>query len=343
MQNWYKVHAQDGASRICIHDDIGAWGITAKQFYRDLVALQPKDGVISVHVNSVGGSVFDAVAIYNMLRGVSRDGAQVHTFVDGVAASAASLIVLAGDRVHMPSNALMMVHLPAVDVYAGTAPEMRAAADFLDSVRDAMLAIYCGKTGLATEKMQAMLEAETWLTASQAKELGFIDEITSEVAVAAKSSYERFTNMPPLTGLDTGVESMNEAEMNAAIAAAAQDAEAKVSAMQAEMDAMRKADEAKAAKVAADATEADKVKAEAERIRSIVEACNLARMPEAAQRFIEAGVTVSEAKSALLHGEGGKSITELATAGAGVLPRGNPQAEIDPAQVYARFNRKVRK
>lgn len=158
------------------------WGdeVTPKQFKEDLDAL----GDISelrVYINSPGGDVFAGQAIYSILK---RYQAQVNVYVDGLAASAASLVAMAGDKIIMPHNAMMMIHNPWTFV-AGDASFLRQIADDLDKVRESMIAVYEEQTSLEKEKIIALLDAETWMTADEAVEMGFADEIEEAKHVAA--------------------------------------------------------------------------------------------------------------------------------------------------------------
>jgi ATP-dependent Clp protease protease subunit len=136
---------------------------------------------LDVHINSEGGDVFAGSAIFTMLRNVRGP---VTAYVDGLAASAASMIAMAASRVVMPANAMMMVHMPW-SLSAGNAADLRKHADMLDRVGEAMMAAYMAKTGMAEDDMRALLEEETWMTAEKAHELGFADEVQKLARVSA--------------------------------------------------------------------------------------------------------------------------------------------------------------
>src|SRR5690606_966830 len=125
--------------------------------------------------------VFAGQTIHSML---ARHPATITVYVDGLAASAASLIAMAGDVVIMPKNAMMMVHNPSALVW-GAAEDMRHMADALDKIRDSMVAAYRAKTGLDDEQIIELLDAETWMTAEEAVELGFADKVEEAKQVAA--------------------------------------------------------------------------------------------------------------------------------------------------------------
>lgn len=136
---------------------------------------------ITLRINSIGGDVFEAHAMYSYLR---AHPAKVTVRVDGIAASAASLVAMAGDKVIMPSNALMMIHNPVTCAF-GEAEDMRDAADVLDKVRDAIAAAYERKTGLEHGVVVSMMDDETWMSAEEARGRGFCDEVEGAVEIAA--------------------------------------------------------------------------------------------------------------------------------------------------------------
>ena len=175
MRNWFKVEAKaDAPPEITIYDEIGAWGVTAKDFIAELKKIDAKQ--ITVSINSPGGSVFDALAIYNALR---AHDASVTTKVMGVAASAASVIAMAGTKVLMAPTALMMVHNP-LTVAIGDSEEMQKAISMLDEVKESIINAYELKTGQSRTKLSHLMDAETWLNANKAIELGFADGILED-------------------------------------------------------------------------------------------------------------------------------------------------------------------
>ena len=129
-RRWYEFRAQAEGAEIVIYDEIGAFGIPAKAFLDELKALGPV-AELTVRINSPGGSVFDGVAIYNALK---RHDAAVTVWIDGIAASIASMIAMAGDEVVMPENAMLMLHDPS-GLVCGTAADMRAMAEALDRMK----------------------------------------------------------------------------------------------------------------------------------------------------------------------------------------------------------------
>lgn len=168
------------AHKLNIYGVIGSeWGgITAKQVVEQLKAIaQSDDRDIELRINSGGGYVDEAVAMVNRIRDFAKEhDAEVTAKVDGLAASAATLVMLAADRIVIPDNATVMVHQPW-GVAAGTAEDMRKGADLLDMTEDSMVAMYARRTGLDVAKVRDLLAAETWMGAVEAVALGFGDEV----------------------------------------------------------------------------------------------------------------------------------------------------------------------
>jgi ATP-dependent Clp protease protease subunit len=158
--------------------------ITPKEFKKDLDALGDID-ILNIYVNSPGGDVFAAQAMVSMLK---RHKAEKNIYVDGLMASAATFFVDVG-KVFMPSNAMMMIHNP-MGLFVGNANDARKFADDLDKVRESMLAIYREKTGMKDNEIIPLLDAETWMTAEEAINYGFADEVEAEKKVAASLNGE---------------------------------------------------------------------------------------------------------------------------------------------------------
>lgn len=165
-----------------IISDYSWWGdeVTPKQFKADLDALGDVDE-IRVFINSDGGDVFAGQAIYSMLK---RHKAKVTVYVDGLAASMASVVAMAGDTVYMPRNAMIMIHNPWT-IAIGNADYFRKLADDMDKIRESLIVAYQDKTGLDRKKIIEMMDAETWMTAEEAVELGFADQIEETKKLAA--------------------------------------------------------------------------------------------------------------------------------------------------------------
>ncbi|EPR7149969.1 ClpP-like prohead protease/major capsid protein fusion protein [Escherichia coli] len=179
---------------IYIYDEIGFWGVTAKQFISDLNALGDITH-INLHINSPGGDVFEGIAIFNALK---THGASITVYVDGVAASMASIIAMVGNPVIMPENTFMMIHKP-FGFTGGDAEDMRTYADLLDKVEAVLLPAYAQKTGKTTDEIAAMLADETWMSGAECLAHGFADQVTPAVKAMAciqSKRTEEFTKMP---------------------------------------------------------------------------------------------------------------------------------------------------
>lgn len=164
--------AASNGTELLVYEEIGFWGITADQFRRDLDAAP--DGELHVRINSPGGSVFDGVAIYNAL--VERG--DVVTHIDGLAASIASVIALAGEQRQISQGARIMIHEPW-SIVLGNADDMRKEADVLDGINDDIAGIYAGVTGIEVPDLLAAMKAETWYSAQEAVDEGFATELVN--------------------------------------------------------------------------------------------------------------------------------------------------------------------
>ncbi|WP_345873166.1 ClpP-like prohead protease/major capsid protein fusion protein [Shewanella algae] len=194
-KSWYSLKASaNGEAELMIYDEIGFWGITAKNFANDLKALG-KITVLRARIHSPGGDVFEGMAIYNILKNYP---AHKVAHIDGLAASMASVIAMAFDEVVMPENAMMMVHKPWGGTM-GDADDMRKYADLLDKVEGNLVGAYQAKTGMDETALHQLLAEETWLTGAEAVEKGFADTLTEPLAMAASLNSNRlkgFANMP---------------------------------------------------------------------------------------------------------------------------------------------------
>nr|DAX71408.1 MAG TPA: Putative ATP dependent Clp protease [Caudoviricetes sp.] len=172
---WNIVKNDDKNAELMLYGDIAEsfWGdtISAKEVTEYLADLDVEN--INVYINSNGGVVDTAIAINNALR---RHKAKVIVNIDGIAASAATLITCAGDTVRMPKNALFMIHNPST-IAMGDSEEMRKQADVLEKYKNSITETYLQKVNIDKEKLSELMDNETWLNAEEALEYGFIDEI----------------------------------------------------------------------------------------------------------------------------------------------------------------------
>jgi len=190
-KSWYSmptIEAKGKSTDIHIYDEIGVHGITAKSFLEDLRGLKGKDVV--VHINSTGGDVFQGQAIYTALKNYSG---KVTVKIEGLAASMATIIALAADKVEMTSNSLFMIHSPMCNVF-GNKAAMRKQVNALEKVETTMLSVYTAKTNISEDEIEQMMARETWLSAHEALELGFVDEVLGSVKVVARYDLNGFEN-----------------------------------------------------------------------------------------------------------------------------------------------------
>jgi ATP-dependent protease ClpP protease subunit len=178
--DWYRIeNLAGGTAAVYIYDEIGYWGVTASDFVAELSELTGVNA-IDLHINSPGGEVFDGLAIMNCLR---SHPAAVTTYVDGLAASIASVIAMAGDRIVMGPHSQLMVH-EGSGLCIGDAAEMRKMADLLDFQSDNIAGVYQARAGGTVEEWRAVMVAETWYTAEEAVAAGLADEVAQRPAAA---------------------------------------------------------------------------------------------------------------------------------------------------------------
>ena len=193
MKSWYTIRARGTGAEVLIYDEIGAYGVSAKGFLAELGAL-PDDAPIDLRLNSPGGSVFDAVAIYNAL---TRHAGTITVWIDGIAASAASYIAIAGYEIVVPEDAFLMFHDPS-GIVMGTAADMRDMAGTLDKIAASMTRGYAAKSGKPEAQIAALMASETWFDASDALDLGLATRMAEPVRIAASFDIARFHNAPPV-------------------------------------------------------------------------------------------------------------------------------------------------
>lgn len=199
MTNYFQMKATNNVARIDIFGDI----VSEKWFDEETSATSFRDALkelgdvttINLSINSGGGSVFDGIAIYNMLK---SHKATVNVYVEGLAASIASVIAMAGDTITMRSGSMMMVHMPWT-LSQGNAEEMRKTADTLEKTGDSIVDIYSERTGISSDDIRNIMNDETWLSAEEAVEQGWATKLDKKEAVmnsVPKEILGRFSNVP---------------------------------------------------------------------------------------------------------------------------------------------------
>ncbi|WP_447789194.1 head maturation protease, ClpP-related [Pseudomonas farris] len=185
-KTWYAVQASGEATErvieVFVYGEIGAWGITANQFVQDLRAMDDGVSEVIAAFNSIGGDLFDGLAMHNAL---SRLGERCTGRIDALAASAASVAVCGAHKVVIAANAMLMIHNPWTYA-AGDAEDFRKVADVLDQTMEAIIAAYKAKAPDIDEvELRRLVAAETWLTANEAVALGLADEVGDGIKVKA--------------------------------------------------------------------------------------------------------------------------------------------------------------
>lgn len=184
--NWYRIvnHQDRSAADVFIYDEVGYYGVTAHQFVQDISDLQV--ATINLRINSPGGEVFDGVAIYNALK---NHKAAVQVTVDGLAASAASFIAMAGNKITMRRGSQMMIH-EAAGLCIGNSADMRDLADNLDRVSGTIASFYAERAGGTVDEWRDRMRAETWFTGEEAVAAGLADEFEDPASAAADAAPE---------------------------------------------------------------------------------------------------------------------------------------------------------
>lgn len=198
LDRYYSMkNLANGEGEILLYSDIGAggWfteGTTAQDFSNDLKGLGPVK-TINCRINSPGGEVFEGMTIYNLL---AAHKARVVVHIDGLAASIASVIAMAGNEINIADNAMMMIH-NAAGMCFGESKDMRKTADLLDNVGSTIAGTYAKRSGTDLDKITQMMADETWMDAKQAKECGLVDNIVDNMqAMACAFDPKRFRNTP---------------------------------------------------------------------------------------------------------------------------------------------------
>lgn len=282
MQTWYNLKAAaDKTTVLSIFDDIGAYGVSAKSFLNDLRTVTTDE--VDVEINSPGGDVFAGLAIYNGLR---ASGKKINVKVLGLAASAASLVAMAGDTIEMPENAFMMIHNPWGFAMGG-ADEMRNTADVLDKIGTGLVSTYAKRTGKTAQEITALLDAETWMTAQEAVDAGFATSVTPALAVKASYSEDR---LPENVRLAFKAQAPAEAPAPVFGETLASQAQAIANAAGlGQYAALWGADPA--------LRNAEQVTARAELARGVQALCALAKRPEMADKFIKAATPLQDVRA----------------------------------------------
>ncbi len=236
MSNWYALNKtnQDGSLDVYILDEIGGYGITAAQFIEEVHAGLVEGAELRVHINSPGGAVREGLAIYYFLKRLPK----VTTIVEGVAASMASTVFMAGSNRIMPESTMLMVHDAWMQTQ-GDAKELRKQADDLEKLNESLVLIYSEATGRSAEEIKVLFDEDTWLSAKECEELGFATMVTDEVKIAASFDIAKLSTVPEslATAPQAKEDNMDEVtKLQESLALA----ESEISALKEEVEAERK-------------------------------------------------------------------------------------------------------
>lgn len=306
-KTWYAVHASGEAAErvieVFVYGEIGGWGITANQFVQDLRAMDDGVSPVIAAFNSIGGDLFDGLAMHNAL---SRLGDRCTGRVDALAASAASVAVCGAHRVVIASNAMLMIHNPWTYA-AGDAEDFRKVADVLDQTMEAIIAAYKAKAPEIDEvELRRLVAAETWLTANEAVALGLADEVGDGVKVKAclgqGAVLQRYQHAPAelLAQLDEPPETDPDADLDKLPPAPTAVDSAKLALM-----ITQRCAEAGISNLVEPLLSSTKLESEAivqaglNRAKAVNDLCVAARLPEFSAEYVAAGLDVAAVRARL--------------------------------------------
>lgn len=313
-KTWFKVeNSANTEKKVQIYDEIGGWGIRAIDLINEINsgdAMLP----LNVYINSPGGDLVEALAIFNAIKRYEGD---TTIYVDGIAASAASYIAMAFDKVVMPKNTMMMIHDP-ISYAVGNADEMRDTADLLDKFKNSIISGYADKSGKSAEEISTLLSNETWISADEALEMGFADEVIDPIEVVAISKVWNFKNAP---------QNLIEQEQPA-------DPEVKEVVNQ---------EPPKEEPVIEDPQTEEIKPAEPEKVDAVevAEICMIAKVPHMTAEFLKSGMTIGEIKNKIISMQAERNnqleIETVKNLGSNLQAQSSVSKT---AEIYARLNQK---
>lgn len=348
-EHWYSIrNVGEGDAKVIevfIYGEIGYWGVTSGDFIRDLQAQDDGVSKVLVHFDTIGGDLFDGIAIHNTLRAL---GERCTGRIDGACFSAGSVAVCGAHRIEMADNALMMIHNPWTWM-AGGSEELRKMADMMDKAREGIIASYQHRELTVDEaELSRMIDEETWLTPAEAKAFGFVDEILGAGQPLARNAamgkiLNRYRNVPaaarqlvaevepdPAPTPDPEPAPEPEPQSPEAAALAAQLAvDCAAAGLSACLPALIKSSGLKSAEA---------VKVELTRAKAIHAVCVVAKLPDEAAGLIAAGASPDEARlklwDKLASNSGAVEISSLPPLDD--LPQNSAYQPPVPSDVYAR-------
>jgi ATP-dependent Clp endopeptidase proteolytic subunit ClpP len=339
MSSWYTIEAKkvndEPIVDLAIYDEIGFWGVTAKDFITELEAKKGAAKKARLMLNSPGGSVFDGFAIFNALK---HSGLEIDVTVMGIAASMASVIAMVGKTISMPVNSMMMIHNASAGVF-GNAAELADVIEVLKKMDASITATYMARTGKSEADVKKLMSAETYMTAAEALNLGFATKVTDEAKVTACFA---------LDNLPDKVRQMFKASA-AKPAEPTPEGVKTVTAFAEEVSAIAKAAgvEEYAPFIAMNCATVDEAKTAINSAKEIKAFCTLAKMPDKASAYIRSGKAVADVKAdikaALAKADEDTDTsqqTNLQAQAAGKQQRssGGGWANVDLRKIYDNFN-----
>ena len=301
---WQLKNSVEGSESTLILDGAIAsetwWGdeVTPQAFRDELKKINSNK--LTVQINSPGGDVWAGVSIHDALKELN---AEVTVRVSGLAASIASVIAMAGDKIVITPGSTMMVHRASM-LAMGNADDMQKAIDMLETVEDGILNIYAERTGKTKEAVKELLDAETWMSAEKAVELGFADEVLSKVkddepvnAFSGNFAFSMSATKESLENFASKVHEKSEAEAKVQAEVEAKEVEEKNIKKAEEAEAKAKADEAIKLKVNKMTEEEKKLKAEAEAKLAAENEAKMQKQIETAVEGIVAKALPAQSKS----------------------------------------------
>lgn len=315
-RTWFKIENLAGSEKkVLIYDEIGGWGIRAIDLINEINSGDTKLP-LNVYINSPGGDLVEALAIFNAIK---RYEGGTTIYVDGIAASAASYICMAFDKVIMPKNTMMMIHDP-ISYAVGNADDMRETADLLDKFKNSILSGYADKSGKTIEEISAILSNETWIGADEALEMGFADEVIDPIEVVATSREWNFKNAP---------ESIVKNEL--------QDTTVMTSVTE-QVEVLKPLEPKEAPTEVEGQSKSEVVDT---RPLEIANVCTIAGVPHMIATFLESGQTVGDVKNKIIEMQAAKNqaleISSVKNLGSGSQ---SPNSVVNTAEIYAKFNQK---
>ncbi len=199
--HWYEIkNIAADVAEVSIYDEIGYWGVTASEFVKEIQSVAAK--TLTLRINSPGGDVFDGIAILNSLR---QHPATVNVVIDGLAASAASFIAMAGDTVTMAPNSMLMIH-EASGMVLGNSQDMADMAALLDKTSANIANVYAQRAGGDAEDWRAAMRAETWFTDQEAVTAGLADSILGSDEPVARAAAKPQAATQPVVANESALE-----------------------------------------------------------------------------------------------------------------------------------------